>query len=105
MHIKTVNTDGEYQCNIVGHNNPIRVDRRKGYEAIYWFGFFMSAFSVDSIYPGLNCGSSQKLLLLALQLILVVRRAAQYIVMACLDSDRTVAPVVILSIACLDSTR
>ena len=37
-------------------------------------------------------------------LILVVRRAAQFIVMACLDSNRTVASVVILSTACLDST-
>ena len=74
---QTVNTEGEYRCIIVGHNNPVRVDKKKGYEAICWLGFFMSAFRVESIYPGLNCGSSQKLLLLELQLILV---AAQYIV-------------------------
>ena len=79
-HIKIVNTKGEYWCIIMGHNNPVRVDRRKGYEAFYWLGFFMFALRVDSIYPGLNDGDSQELLLLALQLILVVRQSAQYIV-------------------------
>ena len=80
MHIKTANIKGEYHCNTVGHNNPVRVDRRKGYGAIYWLGFLMSAFCVDSIYPGLNCGGSQELPLLALRLTLVIRQAAQYIV-------------------------
>ena len=80
MHIKTVNIEGEYQCIIVGHNNAVRVDMRKGYEAIYWFGFFMSAFRMDSIYPDLNCGGSQELPLLALRLIPIVRRVVQYIV-------------------------
>ena len=80
MHIKTVNTEGEYQCIIVGHNNPVRVDRRKGYGAIYWLDFFMFAFCVDSIYLGFNCGDFEELLLLELRLILVIRRATQYIV-------------------------
>ena len=30
VHIKTTNTKGEYQCIIMGHNDPVRVDRRKG---------------------------------------------------------------------------
>ena len=80
MHIKTVNTEGDYQCIIVGHNNPIRVDMRKGYGVIYGLGFFMSALLVDSIHSGLNCGSSQEFLLLELRLILVVRQTSQYIV-------------------------
>ena len=80
MLIKTVNIEGKYQCIIVGHNNPDRVDRRKRYEAIYWLGFFMFAFRVDSIYPDLNYGGFQEPPLLVLRLILVVRWAAQYIV-------------------------
>ena len=75
MQIKTVNTEGEYQCIMVGNNNPVRVDRRKGYGAIYWLGFFLFAFHVDNIYLGINCAGSQEFLLLALRLILVVRRA------------------------------
>ena len=81
MHIKTVNTKGGYQCVIVEHNNPIRVDRREGYGVIYWVGLFMSAFRMDSIYLSLNYGGSQELLMLALCLwFMVVKRAAQYIV-------------------------
>ena len=45
------------QCIIVGHNDFVRADRRKGCGAIQWLGFFMVAFCVDSIYPSLNCGS------------------------------------------------
>ena len=40
--------------------------QRKGYGAIYRLGFFMAASRVDSIYPGLDRGRSQELLLLAL---------------------------------------
>ena len=76
MHIKTVNTEGEYQCIIIEHNNPVRADMRKGYRVIYWLGLFMSTFCMDNIYPGLNCGGSQELLLLALRLILLVRQSA-----------------------------
>ena len=76
VHIKTINIEGEHQCIIVGHNDFVRVDRRKGYGTIHLLGFFMATFFVDSIYPSLNCGCSQELLLLALRLILVVRRAA-----------------------------
>ena len=35
---------------------------------------------VDSIYPGLNGGNSQEILLLVLRLIHVIRQSAQYIV-------------------------
>ena len=58
MQIKITNTEGEYKCIIVGHNNLVQVDMREGYEAIYGLGFFMVAFRVDSIYPGFDCGSS-----------------------------------------------
>ena len=58
MYIKTTNTEGEYQYIIVGHNNPIRVDRTKGYGAIYGLGFFTAAFHVDIIYPSFDCGGS-----------------------------------------------
>ena len=70
VHIKTINTEGE--CIIVGHNNLVKVNKRKGYRAIYWLGFFMSSFRMDNIYLGLNCCGSQEILLLALRLILVV---------------------------------
>ena len=80
MHIKIVNIEGDYQSIIVGHNNPVRVGRKKGYGTIYWLSSLMSAFHVDSIYRSFDCGRSQKLLLLALGLIPVVRQAAQYIV-------------------------
>ena len=58
MHIKTTDTEGEYQCIIVGHDNPLRVDKREGYGAIYELGFFTVAFRVDSIYLGFDCGIS-----------------------------------------------
>ena len=48
---------------------------------------------MDSIYSGLDHGRSQELPLLALRLILVIRRAPQ----ASLVSDEAAAPVVILS--------
>ena len=99
MHIKTINTEGEYQCIIVGHNNLVRVDTRKRYVAIYLLWFFMFSLRMDSIYPGLNCCGSQELLQLVLRLILVVRQAAQYIAY-----DGTVAPTVILFVAFPDST-
>ena len=34
MHIKTINTDVKYKCIIVGHNNPVWVDRKKGYGVV-----------------------------------------------------------------------
>ena len=80
MHIKTVNTEGEYHSNVMGHNNPVRVDRGKGYGTIYFLGSLLSSFRVDNIYPSFDCGGSQELLLLELRLILVIRRASQYIV-------------------------
>ena len=58
MHIKIANIEGEYQCIIVGHNNPIQVDRREGYRAIYGPGFFTNAFRVDNIYLAFDCSSS-----------------------------------------------
>ena len=83
MHNKTVNIGGEYQCIIVGHNSPVRVDMRKGHEAIYLLSFFMFVFRVDNIYLSLNYGGSQVLLLLVFQLILIVRWSTQYIINGC----------------------
>ena len=34
MHIKIVNTQGEYKCIIMGSDDPGRIYRRKGYKAI-----------------------------------------------------------------------
>ena len=42
VRIKTINTKGEHQYVIVGHNDSVRVDRMKGYEAIHLLGFFMA---------------------------------------------------------------
>ena len=58
MRIKITNTEGEYQCIIVGHNNPVQVDKREGYKAIYGPGFFTVAFCVDNIYLDFYCGNS-----------------------------------------------
>ena len=58
MHIKTTNTEGENQCIIVGHNNPVWVDMREGYGVIYGPGFFTDVFRVDNIFPGFDYGSS-----------------------------------------------
>ena len=99
MHIKIFNTEGEYQYIIVGHNNPIRVDKRKGYGAIYMLGFFMSAFRVDNIYLGRNCGSSQ-----ALRLYWSSDGPPNISLIAGLDFDKAAAPAVTLSAACPNST-
>ena len=72
MHIKTANTKSKCKCIIMGHNDPVRV--------IYRLGFFPDTPCVDSVYPGLDRGCSEKLLLLALQLVLVVKWSPQYIV-------------------------
>ena len=88
----------------MGHNDPIRVYRGRGYRAIYWHGLFPATPCVDSVYLGLNRGYSHKLLMLELRLVLVVKQSSQYIVYGCLDSDGVVASTVILSAVGTDST-
>ena len=40
----------EHQCIIVGHNDPIRVYRRKGNVSIYWTSFFMVALLLEKTF-------------------------------------------------------
>ena len=65
MYIKAVNTKGEYKCIIMGNNDLIWVYWGKGYGAVYRLSLFPVTACVDSVYPGFDCGYSQKLLLLA----------------------------------------
>ena len=52
----------------------------KGYGAVDRLDYFAADWSVDCVYPGSDGGCAQHALLLALRLILIVNRAAQYIV-------------------------
>ena len=77
MHIKAINTKGEYKCIVMGHNYPIGVYWGKGYGAINRLGFFPATACVDSVHPVFVFGCSQELLLLAFWLILIVKRPFQ----------------------------
>ena len=61
-------------------NNPGRVKKGKGYRAVNWMDCSAAIRDVDGIYPGSSYGRSQQPLLLALRLILVVDRAADYVI-------------------------
>ena len=52
----------------------------KGYGAVDRLDYFAADWSVDCVYPRSDGGCAQHALLLALRLILIVNRAAQYIV-------------------------
>ena len=65
MHIKAINTKGEYKCIVMRHNYPIRVYWGKGFEAVYRLGLLSVIARVDSVHPGFDRGRSQELLLLA----------------------------------------
>ena len=65
MHIKTINTEGEYQCIIMRYNDPVRVNWSKGYGAICGL-CFLAASCMDDIHPGLNRGRPVEFILLAL---------------------------------------
>ena len=54
MHIKTVNTQGEYKCIIMGGDDTCWVYRRKGYGAIDWLNRCTALWDTDGIYSGFN---------------------------------------------------
>ena len=80
MHIEIVNTLSKYECIMVRSNDPGRVNRGKGYRVVNRLDRFDAIWDVNGIHSGLGCGRSQQPILLALRLILVVNRAAQYVV-------------------------
>ena len=62
------------------NNDLRRVNEGKGYGAIDRLNCFAADWRVDCVYSGLDGGCGQHDLLLALRQILIVSRAAQYIV-------------------------
>ena len=65
---------------MVRSNDTGRVNKGKGYRAVNWLDSSTAIWDVDGIHPGSGCGRSQQPHFLALRLILVVNRAAQYVV-------------------------
>ena len=65
---------------MVRSNDPGRVNKGKGYRSVNWLDRYVAIWDVDGVHPGLSCGRLQQPLLLALRLILIVNRAAQYVV-------------------------
>ena len=61
-------------------NDPGRVNGGKGYGSVDQLEHYAANWSVDHVYPGPDGGCAQYALLLALRLILIVSRVAQYIV-------------------------
>ena len=47
------------------HNDPVRVNWRKGYGAIYWLNLSLAANGVDDIHPSLNRSCPDESLLLS----------------------------------------
>ena len=64
---------------MVQSNDPGRVNRGKGYRVVNWLDCSTAIWDVDGIHSGSSCGRSQQPPFLALRLILVVNRAAQYV--------------------------
>ena len=52
MHIKIVNTQGEYKRIIMGSDDPGRVYRRKGYGAIDQLNRCAALWGTDGVYLG-----------------------------------------------------
>ena len=61
-------------------NDPGRVNKGKGYKAVNWLDCSAAVWGVDGFYSSPEGGCEQQPLHLALRLILIVSRAAQYIV-------------------------
>ena len=61
-------------------NDSGRVNRGKGYGAVNWLDYSATIRDMDGIYPGSGVGRSQQPPLMMLGLILVVDRAAQYVI-------------------------
>ena len=65
---------------MVWNNDPGRVNREKGYGAVDRLDRYVANWIVDRVYLGPDGGCVQHALLLALRLILIVSRAALYII-------------------------
>ena len=65
---------------MVWSNDPGRVNRGKGYRVVNRLDCPATIWGVDGVYPGTDGGCAQQPLLLVLRLILIVSRAAQYVV-------------------------
>ena len=65
---------------MVQSNDPGRGNRGKGYRAINSLNCSAAILDVDGVHPGSGCGRSQQPPLLALRLILIINRVAQYVV-------------------------
>ena len=65
---------------MVWNNDPGRVNGGKGYGVVDRLDSYVVDWSVDHVYPGPDGGYTQHALLLAVRLVLIVSRAAQYIV-------------------------
>ena len=65
MHIKAINTKGEYKCIGIGYNYPVGVYYGKGYGVVYRLCIFPATVCLDSVYLGFDRCYSQKLLLSA----------------------------------------
>ena len=65
---------------MVWNNDPGRVNGGKGYGAVDRLDCSVVDWRVDRVYQGPDDGCAQHALLLALRLILIVSRAAQYMV-------------------------
>ena len=61
-------------------NDLKRVNREKGYRAVDRLDCSTAVWDVDGVYSGLDSGCTQQPFLLSLRLILIVNRAAQYVV-------------------------
>ena len=80
MQIKIVNTQSKYECIVVRSNDPGQVNRGKGYRVVNWLDYLAVVWDMDGVYTGPDCGCTQQPLLLAVRLILIDSRAAQYVV-------------------------
>ena len=65
---------------MVWSNDPGRVNMGKGYRVVNRLGCPATVWGVDGVYPSPDGGCTQQPLLLALRLILIISRAAQYVV-------------------------
>ena len=50
MHIKIVNTQGEYKCIIIGSDDPGQIYMRKGYKAIDRLKRRATLWGIDGVY-------------------------------------------------------
>ena len=78
VYIKTVNTHSQYECVIVWCDDPCRVNRWKGYEAIHRQNCWDISPIADGVHYGSNQGCPEHSSPLFLGLILVVSRPLEY---------------------------